>query len=249
MLVWMAGALIIFQMLTVFDTNPVAEDTVPIYFGSPTAIQYQPGQVVPQQTFKNRGVVKQQYDYSCGSAALTTILQSYLKYPIDEVQTINALLLFGNSEKIIQRRKFSLLDMKKMLLVLGFKSGGYRGDYGDLTELDHPAIIPIEYGGFEHFVVLKKATRSRVYLADPALGNLSMTVSQFQKTWKDSVLFIVFPRGAHTGNELLVLRDKDLSFVDYDHVDQSTLRQLPAFQTFLEKSADIAADRYQFYRP
>ena len=52
------------------------------------------------QRFKN--VVRQAYDYSCGSAALTTLLNHYLGRNFQERQVMEGLLRFGETERIVQ---------------------------------------------------------------------------------------------------------------------------------------------------
>ncbi|WP_460228479.1 C39 family peptidase, partial [Bacillus cereus] len=117
-----------------------------------------------------RGIVRQAYDYSCGSAALTTLLNGYVGTQLTEQQTMNGLLKFGETEKIIERRSFSLLDMKRFVAAVGLDSGGYKGEFSDLVKQGQPAIVPISYAGFKHFVVFKAYKDGRVYVADPALG-------------------------------------------------------------------------------
>lgn len=74
-----------------------------------------------------RGIVRQAYDYSCGSAALTTLLNGYGGLKLTEQQTMTGLLQYGEYQRIIERRSFSLLDMKRFVTALGMNSGGYRG--------------------------------------------------------------------------------------------------------------------------
>ena len=45
--------------------------------------------------------------------------------------------------------------MKRFVAALGLESGGYRGEFEDLVKQGQPAIVPISYAGFKHFVVLK----------------------------------------------------------------------------------------------
>ncbi len=61
---------------------------------------------------------------------------------------------YGEYNRIVERRSFSLLDMKRFVTALGYSSGGYRGELKDLKALDKPAIVPIAYAGFKHFVVV-----------------------------------------------------------------------------------------------
>lgn len=248
MLVFLAGILIIYQMVNFFDTEVVEKDTVNIVMSTPSGMQYEQVNVQPLSELKNKHVVRQQYDYSCGSAALTTILKYYLGEEIDEAQTVDAMLHYGEREKIIERRGFSLLDMKRFVSNMGYKSGGFKGSVEDLYELEHPAVIPIEYRGFKHFVVLKKATRKRVFVADPAFGNYSMTIPQFEKIWPTNILFVIYP-DSRFKSRMLSLSEDELRFVDDDEINRLAMKNMPDFQLPLENQAQTAIDNLLHIRP
>ncbi len=89
----------------------------------------EPVQIKPALEDQFRGIVRQAYDYSCGSAALTTLLNGYVGTQLNEQQTMSGLLRYGEYERIIERRSFSLLDMKRFVAALGMESGGYRGEF------------------------------------------------------------------------------------------------------------------------
>ena len=184
--------------------------------------------VEPLAVQKFNNVVRQAYDYSCGSAALTTLLDFYLGRNFQERQVMEGLLRFGETERIVQRRGFSLLDMKRLVTALGHPSGGFKAEATDLVELDHPAIAPIEYAGFKHFVVIRTVYEGRVYVADPALGNLSFTLSRFLEIWDNNVLFIVFPNG-HRPASGLELREEDMRYVSDYIIAQNAYREFPHF--------------------
>ncbi|WP_100639629.1 C39 family peptidase [Marinobacter salexigens] len=179
-----------------------------------------------EQKFRN--IVRQAYDYSCGSAALTTILNFYLGRNLSERQVMEGLLHYGESDRIVSRRAFSMLDMKRLVTALGYPSGGFRATIDDLIDLDHPAIVPIHHAGFKHFVVLRTIRDDRVYLADPAVGNLSFTLAQFEEKWDDNVLFIVFP-GSDKPLDNLELKEEDLRFVDDQTMTLLALERMPEF--------------------
>jgi predicted double-glycine peptidase len=178
------------------------------------------------QRFNN--VVRQAFDYSCGSAALTTILNFYLGRNFQERQVMEGLLRFGETDRIIARRGFSLLDMKHLVTALGHPSGGFKAKASDLEELDHPAIAPIEYAGFKHFVVVRAVYDGRVFVADPALGNISFTMHRFLEIWDNNVLFIVFPNG-HKSTHGLELREQDLRYVSDYIIAENTFKEFPHF--------------------
>ena len=178
------------------------------------------------QRFNN--VVRQAYDYSCGSAALTTVLDFYLGRNFQERQVMEGLLRFGETERIVERRGFSLLDMKRLVTALGHPSGGFKAEASDLEELDHPAIAPIEYAGFKHFVVIRAVYDGRVFVADPALGNISFTMHRFLEIWDNNVLFIVFPNG-HKPASGLELQEQDLRYVSDHIIAENTFKEFPHF--------------------
>lgn len=198
--------------------------------------------VEPLSVIKNRDVVHQAYDYSCGSAALTTILRYYLGRNLDERQVMEGLLHYGESQRIIQRRAFSLLDMKRLVGALGYPSGGFRATIDDLKELDHPAIAPIHYAGFKHFIVIRAVKGDRIFIADPSLGNISFTLHEFAGKWDQNVLFIVFP-GSSKPINALELKEEDMRFIDSQTLSALTYRQFPEFNEAREWSIQNELER------
>ena len=141
---------------------------------------------------------------------------------------MEGLLRFGETERIVERRGFSLLDMKRLVTALGHPSGGFKAEASDLEELDHPAIAPIEYAGFKHFVVIRAVYDGRVFVADPALGNISFTMHRFLEVWDNNVLFIVFPNG-HKPASGLELQEQDLRYVSDYIIAENTFKEFPHF--------------------
>ncbi|MEG2269150.1 MAG: peptidase, partial [Acinetobacter sp.] len=114
-----------------------------------TRMHHEPVLINPAVEDQFRGIVRQAYDYSCGSAALTTLINGYVGAQLTEQQTMDGLLRYGEYERIIERRSFSLLDMKRFVTALGLESGGYKGEFEDLVKQGQPAIVPISYAGFK----------------------------------------------------------------------------------------------------
>lgn len=181
----------------------------------------------PFSELKYRHIVRQAYDYSCGSAALVTILNFYLDIDVTEQQSMEGMLEHGEKEKIIERRGFSLLDMKRYLGSLGVESAGFHAEMSDLLELEHPAIVPIDFAGFKHFVVLRGVRDGLVYLADPSAGNITFPVHEFATLWDRNTLFIAYPRKDHPALGKLALADHELGVTDMDRIrDRALLRPL-----------------------
>ncbi|WP_284090050.1 putative pilus system C39 family peptidase FilB [Acinetobacter pittii] len=179
----------------------------------------EPVQIKPAVEDQFRGIVRQAYDYSCGSAALTTLLNGYVGTSLTEQQTMSGLLQYGEYQRIIERRSFSLLDMKRFVTAIGLDSGGYRGEFSDLVNLRQPAIVPISYAGFKHFVVYKAYKDGRVYVADPALGNISFDENRFKEVWDNNTLFVVSVPESQR-KDLLALKDSDMR-----HVEDATVNR------------------------
>lgn len=224
---------------------------------------HRPAVVRPLAVQKFRGVVRQAYDYSCGSAALTTLLNGTIlngtSARLTERQTMNGLLRFGERQRIIKRRSFSLLDMKRFATALNIKSGGFKGTLKDLKELKQPVIVPISYAGFKHFVVLKGVKNGRVFVADPALGNISFMEDRFLDAWDDNTLFMLTPPKDNKAKNLLTIEDKDLRLVDDATVNfaafqqvaipQHREQQISEYAQTLQKVIDVDPKSDNFGKP
>lgn len=200
-----------------------------------------PVQVKPAVEQQFRGIVKQAYDYSCGSAALATLLNGYIGEKLTEQETMNGLLRYGEYDRIVERRSFSLLDMKRFVTALGYSSGGFKGQFSDLVKLDKPAIVPIAYAGFKHFVVFKDYQQGRVFVADPALGNLSFSAEHFQEIWDNNTLFIIEPPVGRELPGILALQDSDMRIVEDSVVDRFAFVDVRYPTLMMEKNADRAS--------
>ncbi len=187
----------------------------------------EPVKIEPNSKLKYRNIVRQAFDYSCGSAALVTLLNYHLGLSVTEQQAMEGMLERGEKEKIIERRGFSLLDMKRYVASLSVEGAGFRAEVKDLQTLEHPAIVPIDYAGFKHFVVFRGIRDDLVFLADPAMGNIVLSVSEFSSLWDRNTLFILYPPKNRPVLGQLALSDQELGVFDMDRVkDQASLQPL-----------------------
>jgi len=200
----------------------------------------EPVRIKPALQDQFRGIVRQAFDYSCGSAALTTLLNGYVGTQLDEQQVMNGLMQFGETDKIVERRSFSLLDMKRFVAALGLESGGYRGEFEDLVKQGQPAIVPISYAGFKHFVVYKAYKDGRVYVADPALGNISFDEQRFKQVWENNTLYLINVPEQYRKN-FLALQDSDMRHVEDATINRYALVDFQYPQFYMEKIADKAS--------
>jgi predicted double-glycine peptidase len=62
------------------------------------------------------------------------------------------------------------------------------------VRLTAPVIVFIQAGGYKHFAVLRGVSWRRVYLADPARGNLRMSLERFLDEW-GGIIFVLGKKG------------------------------------------------------
>lgn len=147
------------------------------------------------QDIRQSRVVRQKWDLSCGAAALSTLLTFDLNDPTSESEIVVWILHRTDPVKIQSRGGFSLLDLKRFASFRGYNATGFAGlSVQDLVDQRLPAIVPVRVKGYDHFVLFRGIAWDRVFLADPAFGNLTMTVSRFEKIWKSGIAFVVEPR-------------------------------------------------------
>lgn len=135
----------------------------------------------------------QQFDFSCGSAALATLLTHHYGHPINEQAVFEQMYDRGDQAKI-QREGFSLLDMKRLLATLGYEADGFEQPLEQLSAAGLPAIVLINEKGYFHFVVVKGLQADRVLIGDPAVGTRAMSRQAFDASWQNRILFVVHNR-------------------------------------------------------
>ncbi|HQR51309.1 MAG TPA: C39 family peptidase [Methylophilaceae bacterium] len=181
-----------------------------------SAGQAQLGNVIPGAGVINKNLVSmrelhfvdmvpQQTDFSCGAAALATILRYAYRKDVTEEEVIKGLLTVSDLE-VVQQRGFSLLDLKNYVQTLGMRGRGYNMKPEMLEQIKIPTIALLDIRGYKHFVVVKKTTEDKVYLADPALGNRIMNKGDFVAGW-NQVIFAVIGQGFD--RESILMRPKE----------------------------------------
>lgn len=133
---------------------------------------------------RRENLVIQQWDISCGAAALATVLTYDRGYPVSEEQVAKGMLRQTDPLRVKHRGGFSLLDMKRYAAQIGFDSDGYTGMSLENLASQVPMIVPTRLSGYDHFVIVKKITEQHVYIADPAFGNYRISRSRFADRWQ-----------------------------------------------------------------
>jgi hypothetical protein len=134
--------------------------------------------------------LQQQYDFSCGSAAVATLLTHHYGWDVSEADVFQHMFERGDQARI-RAEGFSMLDMKRYLDTKGFQSEGVEATLDQLASANIPAIALINENGYAHFVVIKGLRDNRVVLGDPAMGTRVLEREQFEQLWTNGILLVV----------------------------------------------------------
>jgi predicted double-glycine peptidase len=140
-----------------------------------------------------RTTVPQQFDYSCGAAAIATLLTFHYGQEVSEREVIVHMFARGDQPKIL-KEGFSLLDMKLYLEARRYSADGFEIDRKQFDELiaeQVPFIALIKDGGYNHFVVVKGATKRHVLIGDSAKGGRIMPRAEFERMWDGRIAFLI----------------------------------------------------------
>uniref|UniRef100_A0A831UA85 Peptidase C39 n=1 Tax=Geobacter metallireducens TaxID=28232 RepID=A0A831UA85_GEOME len=177
--------IIIFCLLLAMPSlSPAGFVTVPAATGGDLSVK-----VKSLKELRFRTVIRQQYDFSCGSAALATLLAYHYEDKVSEQDVFKEMFEKGNQEKI-RREGFSLLDIKNYLGSRGYRADGFRTSLDKLRSIGVPAIVLINHNGYRHFVVVKGISEREVLLGDPAAGLKRMARADFEPMW-NGILFLI----------------------------------------------------------
>jgi predicted double-glycine peptidase len=160
---------------------------------------------------RDQGIVKQSLDYSCGPAALATLLSYYFQIPTSEQEILNVL----ESQSALwqlpadwRETGVSMAALAKMGNYKGLEAVGVAIELGMLSRLKIPAIAYLEHRGLPHFSVIRGVDGlGNIQLADPTWGNQLLSQREFAKLW---------PVGETGKGKLLLLRPKRNSKIAVD---------------------------------
>lgn len=176
------------------------------------------------QEKKYKATLAQQYDFSCGSAALASLLTYNYSIRVSEQDVFKD--MFENGDKqVIAESGFSLLDIKNYLTRHGLESNGYRASLEKLAGVRVPAIVLVNVRGYSHFVVLEGIRDGYVLLSDPANGMRSEPVGEFENHW--------------TGIFFLILTNADQAQERFNDKDRWAAAPAPPWE-FLRDTLDLA---------
>jgi predicted double-glycine peptidase len=147
----------------------------------------------PWRSIRDEGIVKQRYDYSCGAAAMATLLRGQYGIEVTELDVLRHLATRRAATSFRELADY-VADQWQL------QAQGYALAFDALWRLDVAVIVYLRQGGRDHFSVLRGVdSQGRVWLADPAWGNRLFTAAQFRELWETR------PDPAAPGKILVVL--------------------------------------------
>ena len=136
---------------------------------------------------KNENLVRQEYDYSCGSSALATILKYFYNEDTDEEEILNWILKnkgIDNKDKEKLDKEIFMLSFYDLIVFAeqkGYKVLGLSLPLESLKKIKIPPILFVKIRKSEHFTIYKGMDDRFVYLADPSFGNTKMRREKFRE--------------------------------------------------------------------
>jgi uncharacterized protein len=181
---------------------------VPMVWGQDRAPVRDPQRIVryypwSYKELRERQVVMQKLDYSCGAAVLATVARYYWGDNVDENTFLELLSKLTLSEEELKDRianGLTLTDLRNLANKAGYDATMGRLDFNQLTQAKVPLIVGITVNKenpkfkHDHFVVYRGFDGWFVYIADPIRGNIRVTGPMFIDQWqRNAVLVIVKP--------------------------------------------------------
>ncbi|MGD9724691.1 MAG: C39 family peptidase [Pirellulales bacterium] len=143
---------------------------------------------------KERQVVMQKYDYSCGAAVLATIMRYYWGDNVAEANILELLPKLKLTEKELKDRVengLTLTDLRNLANLAGYQATMAKVQFHELAQGKVPVVVGITVRKHEHFAVFRGADEVYAYLADPIRGNIRTPVCEFLEQWQKNAILVV----------------------------------------------------------
>ncbi len=136
--------------------------------------------------------VRQQRDFTCGAAALASVLKYHYGMPVTEEMIFWIIVNRYKPEQLKQKAEvgFSFEDLIFVAEKLGFKTQAAVVSAAELEKLNGPVILQMNMKRFDHFSVLRKKTADIAYMSDPLFGQITLDEKEFKAEFKGAVLAI-----------------------------------------------------------
>lgn len=146
---------------------------------------------------RNQNIVMQQRDYSCGAAALATLIRYHWRDDATETALLVEVVKMLTPEEMKDRieKGLSLTDLRRLAVRFGYQATIGRLSFDKLKESKVPLVVGIVVDEFDHFVVYRGTDGYYVYLADPARGNVKTPIRKFLEQWQENAVLVVVKPG------------------------------------------------------
>jgi len=183
-----AGIILAFAFIAI-PSVVRAQNSTPIRDGEHTFEK----SVCSWKQIKQMHIVMQKRDYSCGAAALATILRYYWGDSVTEEQILLAIEKILTPEEMKDRIKkgLAISDIRRAAVDMGYLSTIGTLTFQKLTESKVPLIVGISPDGYDHFAVYRGVDCDYVYLADPIRGNIRVPFCEFVSQWQKNAVLVV----------------------------------------------------------
>lgn len=205
-LLWCIVILFLSGCANISEPQPIALSTGALHFKKP---------VKTWKDFLEQNIVMQKFDYSCGAAALATLMQSYFQDDITEKDILEDIVKKLNKEDFGDRKEkgLSLLDLKEFAERSGYQAMGVKLKFSALPQLLGPVLVYLETSEYKHFAILRGIKEDRIFLADPSRGNIRLSVFEFAKEWP-GIALVLGKKGFGTPSEHLLAVKKSSPVVN-----------------------------------
>jgi predicted double-glycine peptidase len=135
---------------------------------------------------RDRRVVMQSSEFTCGPAAVASLLNFYFGEKTTEDEIAKLAGTYDNHTS-------SLLSLRDACRAKGYDADGFRMT---LPQLLHqvetsgvPALVHLKEPTL-HYILVVNQEGDSIHVSDPAQGNISMSVSDFLQKWGGEVLVV-----------------------------------------------------------
>jgi len=130
---------------------------------------------------RNRGMIRQSYEESCGAASIATLINNLDFKNISEKDTLEQM---RENNKDLNTDMVSFKQLQDAAAKLGYESKGYQISRELLNKLNIPVLVKIESDPrYPHFVVVINHPGDFITVLDPSFGKYISSKNEFYSVW------------------------------------------------------------------
>ena len=145
------------------------------------------GEAQQMSTCNQGGTIRQSSEYTCGPAALATLLSYYLGEPATELE-------IAKISDTLKAGTTTLLGLRNAARLKGHEAIGYQMTLPQLLEqLDSsqiPVLVHFQQPELHYVLVTGHLGEDYLLVADPALGDVVMQEADFLRRWSNKALVV-----------------------------------------------------------